>query len=141
MKRLALAAISSAVLVTSGGTGLTSPVGSWRAKDGAIVRISPCGRNMCGFIAQSSPRIDPATGRPMTDKNNIDPAKRNRPLVGVQVLISMQPSGPGKWVGRLYNDDDGGTYSGNLIEVDQSSIRIEGCSVGVCSGDTLTRVK
>jgi uncharacterized protein (DUF2147 family) len=77
----------------------------------------------------------------MTDKNNVDPSKRNRPLVGVQTLISMQPNGPGKLSGRLYNDDDGKIYSGNLIELGQSSIRIEGCALGVCGGDTLTRLK
>jgi uncharacterized protein (DUF2147 family) len=141
MKKLLLVALSSIFFIASGETGVSSPVGTWLAKDGAKIRIGPCGRNLCGFIAQSSPRNDPATGRPMTDKNNVDPAKRNRPLVGVQTLISMQPNGPGKWSGRLYNDDDGKIYSGNLIELGQSSIRIEGCALGVCGGDTLMRLK
>ena len=77
----------------------------------------------------------------MTDKNNVDRAKRNRPLVGVQILISMQPNKPGNWSGKLYNVDDGKTYSGNLIELGQSSIRIEGCWLGICGGDNLTRLK
>jgi len=141
MKKLLLATLCSAVLIASGETGFSSPVGTWLAKDGARIRISPCGRNLCGFIVQSSPQIDPATGRPMTDKNNVDPAKRNRPLVGVETLISMQPNGPGKWSGRLYNDDDGMIYPGNLIELGPSSIKIEGCSAGVCGGDNLTRLK
>ena len=141
MKKLVLLAFFWAAFMASGETGFASPVGTWLAKDGARIRISPCGRNLCGFIVQSSALNDPATGRPMTDKNNADPAKRNRPLVGVQTLISMQPNGPGKWSGRLYNDDDGKIYSGNLIELGQSSIRIEGCAVGVCGGDTLTRLK
>src|ERR1700676_1990474 len=91
MKKLLLLALSSAVLVASVERGLASPVGLWLAKDGAKVRISPCGRGMCGFIAQALK--DPATGRPMTDKHNPDPAKRNRPLTGVQTLISMNPVG------------------------------------------------
>jgi uncharacterized protein (DUF2147 family) len=77
----------------------------------------------------------------MTDKNNADPAKRNRPLVGVEILISMHQDGPAKWSGQLYNDDDGKIYSGNLIEQGPSSIRIEGCSLGICGGDDLTRIK
>jgi uncharacterized protein (DUF2147 family) len=116
-------------------------VGLWIAKDGAKIRISPCGRNLCGFIVQSSPQIDPETGRSMMDKHNIDPAKRSRPLVGVEVLISMHHDGPTKWSGQLYNDDDGKIYSGNLIENGPSSIRIEGCWLGICGGDELTRIK
>ncbi len=141
MKMLALAALAAAGLAASGETGFASPIGLWLAKDGAKIRISPCGRNLCGFIVQSSPQIDPATGQPMTDKNNADPAKRNRPLVGVEILISMHQDEPAKWSGQLYNDDDGKIYSGNLIEQGPSSIRIEGCSLGICGGDDLTRIK
>jgi uncharacterized protein (DUF2147 family) len=139
MKKLLVAAFSFAALMAGVEIGLCSPAGTWLAKDGAKLRISPCGRGFCGFIAQS--KTDPATGRPMTDKNNADPAKRNRPLAGVETLISMQPNGPGKWSGRLYNDDDGKTYSGNLIELGPSSIRIEGCAGGICGGDELTRLR
>jgi uncharacterized protein (DUF2147 family) len=134
MKKLLLAALSAAAFIASGAPGFSSPVGLWLAKDGAKIRISACGRNLCGFIAQSSQRN-------MTDKNNADPAKRNRPLVGVETLISMQPNGAGKWSGRLYNDDDGMTYPGNLIELGPSSIRVEGCALGICGGDELTRLK
>jgi len=141
MKLLAVVALGAAAMAASGAAGLASPVGLWLAKDGAKIRISLCGRNLCGFIAQSSSRIDPETGRPPTDKNNADPAKRNRPLVGVETLISMHQEGPNKWSGELYNDDDGKTYDGNLIEQSPSSIRIEGCWLGVCGGDELTRIR
>jgi len=139
MKKLVVAAFALAALMAGIEIGLASPAGTWLAKDGAKLRISACGLGFCGFIAQS--RIDPSTGRPMTDKNNADPAKRSRPLVGVETLISMQPNGPNTWSGRLYNDDDGKTYSGNLIELGPSSIRIEGCSGGICGGDELTRLR
>jgi len=139
MKKLLLLALSSAVLIASVERGLSSPVGLWLAKDGAKVRISPCGRGMCGFIAQALK--DPASGRPMTDKHNPDPAKRNRPLTGVQTLISMNPAGANKWTGRLYNDDDGQVYTGHLIELGPTSIRIEGCSGSLCGGDELSRIK
>jgi uncharacterized protein (DUF2147 family) len=135
------AILAAACFVASCEIGLTSPVGLWLAKDGAKIRISPCGRNLCGFIVQSSPQIDPDTGRPTTDKHNADPAKRDRPLVGVEILISMHHDGPARWSGQLYNDDDGKIYSGNLIEIGPSSIRIEGCWLGVCGGDELTRIK
>jgi len=141
MRVWALVTLAAAAFAATSETGFTSPIGLWLAKDGAKIRISQCGRNLCGFIVQSSPPADPATGRPMTDKNNADPAKRNRPLVGVEMLISMHRDSTSKWSGQLYNDDDGKTYSGNLIEQGPSSIRIEGCWLGICGGDDLTRIK
>jgi uncharacterized protein (DUF2147 family) len=133
------AGLAAACLAASGETGSASPVGVWLAKDGTKIRVSPCGRNLCGFIVQAT--IDTATGRPPTDKNNADPAKRDRPLVGAEVLISMHHEDPTKWSGQLYNVKDGQSYSGNLIETSPSSIRIEGCWLGICGGEDLTRVR
>jgi uncharacterized protein (DUF2147 family) len=96
---------------------------------------------MCGFIAKASPPNDPETNRPWTDKFNPNPAKRSRSAIGIQTIISMKPDSPKRWTGKLYNIDDGKTYPGNLIEVDQSTVRVEGCSLGVCGGEELTRVK
>jgi uncharacterized protein (DUF2147 family) len=62
-------------------------------------------------------------------------------VVGIQLLIAVKPNGPGNWSGHLYNVDDGKTYPGNLIELTPSSVRVEGCSLGVCGGDELTRLK
>ena len=138
---LLLAALASVVLIASGETSFSSPIGNWLAKDGSKIRISPCGRNLCGYLAQPNPQNDPETNRPWKDKNNVNPAKRNRRVAGVQILISMQPKSPGNWVGQLYNVDDGKIYSGTLIELDQSSTRIEGCLLGICGGENLTRLK
>ena len=133
--------LAAACLAVSGETGSASPVGLWLTKDGAHIRVSPCGRNLCGFIVQSNSPIDPETGRPPIDKKNADPAKRNRPLVGVEVLISMHHEDPTRWSGQVYNVRDGQNYSGNLIETGPSSIRIEGCWLGICGGEDLIRIR
>ena len=135
------ACLAAACLAASGETGSASPVGLWLTQDGTKIRVTPCGRNLCGFIAQSSSPTDPVTGRPPTDKNNEDPAKRDQPLVGAEVLISMQREGPTRWSGQLYNVRDGKNYSGNLIETGPTSIRIEGCVLGICGGEDLTRIR
>jgi uncharacterized protein (DUF2147 family) len=124
------------------GQALAEPRGVWLAKDGAFVLVNSCGNGLCGMIIKAASQLDPSTGRAWTDKNNPDPNKRNRPLVGVQVLSSMMPSGPGKWSGSLYNADDGKTYPGNLIEVDAKTIRVEGCgALNICDGENLSRIK
>jgi uncharacterized protein (DUF2147 family) len=135
----ALACIVVALACAGAEPALADPTGIWLDKDGGTVRIRPCGGALCGTIASVRPRLDPATGRPWTDKKNADPGKRARPLVGVQVLIGMQPSGSRKWSGRLYNPDDGKVYSGNLVEVGPGAIRVEGCWLGICGGENLRR--
>jgi len=128
------------VLIASAESLRASPIGLWLANDGGKLRIAVCGDGLCGFVAGTHPPNDPATGRPFTDKNNPDPAKRNRPLIGVQTL-SLRPDGAGRWSGSLYNDDDGRTYSGRLIELGPTRIRIEGCALAiVCGGEDLTRI-
>jgi uncharacterized protein (DUF2147 family) len=103
--------------------------GVWIAKDGGTVRISNCGNSMCGTVASVGSRRDSAG----------DANARNR--VGVPVLMGMRPNGTNKWTGRVYNVDDGKTYTGNLIELGPDSIRIEGCALFICGGENLTRVK
>lgn len=115
--------------------------GIWQHKGGGTLRIRNCGDSVCGTIASVNPQVDPATGRPPTDKKNADPNLRNRPLVGVPVLMEMHPTGPGKWTGRLYNVEDGNTYTGNLIELGPDTIRLEGCALFFCGGENLTRVR
>jgi hypothetical protein len=89
-------AVILSVLVCA-GTALADPKGLWLAQDGARVRVGPCGGTLCATIAAPKSHVDPETGLPWTDKNNPDPAQRNRPLVGVAVMYSLVPDGAGKW--------------------------------------------
>ncbi len=122
------------------GPALADPTGVWLDKDGWTVRIHACGQALCAAIAGTHPPLDPSTGRAWTDKNNPDASRRDRPLVGVQVLFDMHPNGPGKWSGTLYDSDRGRTYAGNLIELGADRIRIEGCMIMLCGGEELRRV-
>ena len=123
------------------GPACADPTGVWRDKDGGTIRIYACGQDLCAAIATMQPPLDPATGKPWTDKNNRDASKRERSHIGVQVLFDMHPSGPGKWSGTLYDPDRGNTYSGNLIELGADRIRIEGCMLVLCGGEQLSRVR
>jgi hypothetical protein len=89
-------AVILSVLVCA-GTALADPKGLWLAQDGARVCVGPCGGTLCATIAAPKSHVDPETGLPWTDKNNPDPAQRNRPLVGVAVMYSLVPDGAGKW--------------------------------------------
>jgi uncharacterized protein (DUF2147 family) len=127
--------------VFSAGAALADPKGLWLAQDGVKVRVGACGQALCARVAAPKSPIDPDTGGPWTDKNNPDPSKRGLPLVGVAVLYSMMPDGPGRWSGWLYNTEDGKTYSGHLLELGPATIRVEGCALGICGGRNLTRLQ
>jgi uncharacterized protein (DUF2147 family) len=131
---------AAAILALGAGSALAEPLGLWRDRDGTTIRIARCGQALCGTIVSLEPRNDPETGAPWTDKHNPDQTKRGEPLVGLQVFIDMQPAGPGKWSGQLYNTDDGRSLRGNLVERGPEILRVEGCVGTRCGGENLTRI-
>jgi uncharacterized protein (DUF2147 family) len=118
------------------------PRGLWLAEDGAKVRVASCGKALCGKIAVAKSPTNPDTGLPWTDRNNLDSALRDRPLVGVEVFISMMPDGPGKWTGELYDTERGRNFSGHLYDIDPKTLRVEGCvAVDHCGHKDLIRLE
>jgi len=106
------------------------------------VRITNCGGALCGAIVSLTEPNDPATHKPKTDKNNADAGLRNRPMIGVQIVLGMKPSGTAnKWNGQVYNAEDGKTYSGSLTLQDANTIKLEGCILGglICKSSKWTR--
>src|SRR5690349_4213505 len=66
--------------------------GVWLTDSGnAHVRLAKCGAGseMCGTIVWLREPNDPATGRPRTDAQNADAAKRARPMLGIEVAIGF----------------------------------------------------
>jgi len=116
-------------------TSLADPRGLWRTQDGATVRVASCGGAICGTM------VSPAPGKSNTDVDNPDPDKRQRSVVGVEVMISMTPNGPIKWSGRLYSLAGGQTVNGSIVEVDDRTIRVEGCAGPFCGSEMMTRIR
>jgi uncharacterized protein (DUF2147 family) len=109
------------------------PAGLWLTETGSSrVRITPCGGGFCGTIVNA-----PGKG---LDAKNPDPALRNRPVVGVQILNTSQADGSG-YTGSLYNPNDGKTYSGSLRLTGPNTLEVAGCVMSVfCKRQTWTRV-
>jgi len=119
------------------------PTGTWLTNGGkATVRIASCGPELCGTIIALREPNGLATGRPKTDVNNPDASKRNRPMIGVPIVLGMKPSGtPDKWNGQVYNAEDGKTYTGSITMQGARSLKLEGCVFGglICKAQTWTR--
>ncbi len=117
--------------------------GTWLTEEGkATVRMSDCGGALCGTIVALKDPVDPATGMPKTDKNNVDVSKRSRPMIGVEIVLGMKPAAtPNHWTGRLYNAEDGKTYSGTLTLQNANTIKLQGCILSgiICKSSLWTR--
>jgi uncharacterized protein (DUF2147 family) len=125
----------AAVLALTGGPALAAdPGGNWLVADNtAVVRIAPCADAYCGTIAWTS--------QPGTDEHNPDPSRRDRPIVGTQILLGMKPAGGNRWDGEIYNPENGKTYSGHIVLLSPDRLRIEGCLLFFCGGETWTRAR
>jgi uncharacterized protein (DUF2147 family) len=139
---LGLATLVAATMATSGPARAADPLGTWYTADKeSQVRITNCGGALCGALVWLKEPNDPATGRPKTDKNNADATKQSRPLIGVQIVLAMKPSGtPDQWSGEVYNATDGKTYTGSFTMTGANTAELKGCVMSViCKSQTWTR--
>lgn len=117
------------------GMAADGPSGEWQVQDGsAVVRISKCGGGFCGFVTK---------GQPGKDYRNPDPRKRNRSVIGIQVMFNMKPTGPNAWTGPTYNAEDGQIYTGKISVAGPATLVVEGCvpGGGACGSQTWARVR
>lgn len=111
--------------------------GEWARPSGSSrIKIASCGGALCGTLVWlKSPR---------KDVKNPDPAKRSRALVGSRTVLGMKPSGKaGQWKGKVYNAEDGKTYTGYMTMDGNNKLKLEGCVLGglICKGETWSRVR
>ena len=136
-----LALIAALLAAASASAQGAEPVGTWLTEKGdARVKVSKCGGGICGVIVGLKDPIDRATGKPQVDDKNPNPALRARRVIGISLFSSMRPSAPGKWSGKIYNADDGGTYTSHITFAGGNTLRVEGCVGVICGGETWTRI-
>jgi uncharacterized protein (DUF2147 family) len=136
-----IACIFAALLAGSAARAqMGDPSGTWLTQAGdAKVRVSKCGAHICGVVVWLREPTNPATGMPMVDDKNPNPALARRPMIGLPLFTDMRISGPNKWSGHIYNADDGGTYVSNISVAGPDTLRVEGCVGMMCGGENWTR--
>ena len=95
--------------------GQVEMAGLWYDDTGnGAVEILPCGERLCGRIVWLRNPTDKA-GQPVTDKLNPEPAQRQRPVCGLQVIGDLKPQRGGAWdEGWIYDPKEGKSYDVQL---------------------------
>ncbi len=113
------------------GAAYADPGGTWLTQGGkAKVDVARCGANLCGTVVWQK--------TPGADKRNPDPAKRDRPVIGIQMLYGMAPSGQNQWSGTIYNPENGKTYNGKMT-VEGNTLTLSSCAGLFCGSEKWTR--
>lgn len=132
---------ATTVLIASTTAMSANPLGVWLSADGRVkVRVTDCQGALCGTVVWLREPIDPETHRPRTDKLNPDASKRDRPMLGLQVVQGLRPISGNEWSGLIYNADEGQSYNINLILIGSTKLTLEGCILAAfCKVQTWTR--
>lgn len=119
---------------------LDAVIGRWKTETrGGIVEIQRCGASICGRILTSDAlRIDPT----LKDARNGNAALRNRPLRGLQILSGFTAGRAGWTGGRIYNAEEGRTYTADVTPEGADRLKVRGCVFRpLCRTQTWTRVR
>lgn len=135
MRKLACSGLF--IIAAVSAASAAEPIGEWRVEDGvATIKIVECNTRLWGVVA-----TEQIPGG--TDQNNPDKAKRNRPTLGMPILLNMakDPSEKAKWEGQIYNGKNGKTYDASIQLKSPNVLAVEGCVMSVlCGGQKWTRV-
>jgi len=126
-------------------------VGDWMVEShDAVIRIQRVGPEYQGRIVwqlhdtygpEDGPELN---GKPTTDRNNPDPARRSQPMDGLLLIWGLHyDAGARKWRdGYVYDSDDGHTYHCTIWLKDPEHLRLRGyMGISLFGGSTLwTRV-
>lgn len=114
---------------TAAAHAATPITGQWLTEGGkAIVTIANCGKGVCGHVTKV---LKPNPKGPTVDARNPDPAKRNRPIEGLQILANFTDEGS-DWRGTIYSPEAGKEYKSYLKRQPDSTLQVKGCIAVFC---------
>ncbi|RSV43487.1 DUF2147 domain-containing protein [Sphingomonas sp. ABOLE] len=114
--------------------------GRWKTQTrNAIVEIQRCGASICGRLLTSDAL---RTNPDLRDTRNSNAQLRTRPLKGMQILSGFTADG-GNWSGgKIYNAEDGKTYTADITLAGADQLKLRGCVFKpFCRTQTWTRVR
>ena len=79
----------------------------------------------------------PAGGNAQKDVNNSNPALRNRPLLGINLLSGFKAEG-NEWKGSIYDPRRGKTFRSVVYKGKSGNLVVKGCVGPLCQTQTWT---
>jgi len=113
-----LSVMSVAALLNAAISGSDVILGKWwNEEKTAQIEIYKDGGTYSGKIVWLNDPLYPAddpkgmAGKPKVDRENADPAKQNRPVLGMMMVWGFLPAGENHWdKGFIYDPKNGKTY-------------------------------
>jgi uncharacterized protein (DUF2147 family) len=134
---------ATAILLASAGQSHAAPAdptGYWMKPDAereSKIHVFKCGsgkKQLCATIAWLKDPND-RSGRPLQDIRNQNPSLRGRSIAGLQIFSGLTPTAAGTWTGKIYNPEDGQTYTATLTVLSRSKILLKGCKAWLLCGE------
>lgn len=124
-----IASLASIALPTAAAHAASPVTGQWLTVDAkAIVSIGDCGKGVCGRIVKV---LKGNPNGPTLDRRNPDPAKRSRPIEGLQILANFTDAGD-SWRGTIYSPEAGKEYKSYLKRQADGTLQVKGCIAFFC---------
>ena len=102
-------------------------LGVWMTggKEPAKIQIYKSGEKYYGKIIWLKNPTE--NGKQRTDGNNPNEAKRNNPIIGLELLTGFRFDGDDEWKGGdIYDPESGKTYSSYMYLKDNNTLRVRG---------------
>lgn len=104
--------------------------GRWVTEEkDAVIAIRRCGKALCGTLERFL--VLPAGGNDQRDVNNSDPAKRERKLLGLPILLGLTED-KDLWRGQIYDPKSGRTYTSEVRRKGPGALEVKGCFGPLC---------
>lgn len=117
--------IIAALLTTALAASAQDVLGKWKLENGsAIVQVYQSGESYNGKIVWLKEATE-KDGSPAVDRNNPDPAKQTRKLIGLNMLSGLKKTGDEYTGGRIYDPANGKTYYCSF-KVEGNTLRVRG---------------
>jgi uncharacterized protein (DUF2147 family) len=140
MRMLVLSGTILLAATASVAAQTADPVGEWLVEDGsARIKVVSC----------PQPQNQPPTlwgviwaeNKPGVDSQNPDPTQRNRPMLGIPILIGMRQTQANLWNGKIYDARSGSIYDSKISLSRTDMLEVRGCVAGfLCGGQDWKRV-
>ncbi|MFI4973913.1 MAG: DUF2147 domain-containing protein [Caulobacterales bacterium] len=142
--RWIIAGTAASLLAGAPARAATASIGGDWLTPGANARVhmAPCASQpalMCGTLVWLKMPND-EHGAPQRDVKNPDIKLRGRPLIGLGLISGFRNAGAGSWVnGKIYVPGEGQTYDSKMRLNPGGTLKVEGCILIICIGQTWTR--